>query len=82
MDDVELVIERGRAAITDADVWEACYSLNKWVSRAEIAAALGRKPAPALVMRIESLVAKGWLMRGFTVLPNGSKRYSYMAVEA
>lgn len=81
MVDKALELEKGRAAVTDADVWEACYSANAWLTRGQIAAALGRKVTPSLIAKIEQMVKKGWLLRGYTVLPNGIKRFSYMAVE-
>lgn len=81
MQDVQLNLERGRAPITDTDVWEAAFSANRWLTRAELAGLVGRKPTPSFIARLEAMAARGWLQRGVTTLPNGAKRYSYMALE-
>ena len=61
---------------TDNDVLEACAA-GDWCTREMIATAIERKVTPALIARIESLVAGGKLEKQETRLPNGLPTFLY-----
>lgn len=69
------------SALTDTDVWENCYSAQRWLSRKEIANLVGRKVTPGLVARIERLVEQRWLEREVRTARNGVQGYVYRALE-
>lgn len=70
-------------AIDDSDVWEACYSAGfNWLTRKQIADAVGRSVHPALVARIERLVIERKLEREVYTLRNGAQGYKYRALES
>lgn len=77
----ELPYPMGRAT-DDNDVWEACYSAHEWLSRKQIADAIGRRVTPGLVERIERLVKECKLERRVFELPNKAKGYEYRALES
>jgi len=79
---LELPPPLGRA-IDDNDVWEACYSAGlRWLTRKEIAQAIGRKVTPHLVARIERMVEEGALEKQVFTMRNNAQGYQYRAAEA
>lgn len=79
---MELPLNYDRA-IDDNDVWEACYSAGlRWLTRKQIAEAVGRKVTPHLVQRIERMVTEGSLARETFTLGNGAQGYTYRARES
>jgi hypothetical protein len=78
---MELPLNYDRA-IDDNDVWEACYSAGlKWLTRKQIAKAVGRSVSPHLVARIERMVSEGALEKQVFTMRNNAQGYQYQASE-
>lgn len=58
-------------------IYDVVKNANGWVSRSDIAKAMGLKKTPWLHMHIELLVSDGYLHRDQVVRPNGMVMFFY-----
>ncbi len=58
-------------------IYDVVCNADGWVSRADIAKALGLKKTPYLVGHLEALVGAGYLHRDQVVRPSGMVMYFY-----
>lgn len=62
---------------SDDDLLSVWDSSDDWLSRAQICGRVFRKVTPALIDKIENLVARGLILKSTEPLPNGYKKFWY-----